>query len=102
MFDTGHQECLKWSEIVWTICCCTSVGSLQTKNIKQQTCQVCIFKTDEACPELTLTDKVYIVYQVFEQKVQNFLELFKEKRTLDVLYEVLNPSFPIISHLQDI
>ncbi|GKA24821.1 hypothetical protein Tco_0710854 [Tanacetum coccineum] len=55
--------------------------------IKHQTCQVCILKTGEAYPELTLADKVDIVDRVFEQKVQDFLELLKKREHLDVLQE---------------
>nr|GEZ43362.1 nucleotidyl transferase domain-containing protein [Tanacetum cinerariifolium] len=62
-------------------------GSLQTKNIKHQTCQVWILKTDEAYPKLMLTDMVDIVDQIFEQKVQDFLELIKKREHLDVLQE---------------
>ncbi|GKB49103.1 hypothetical protein Tco_0899856, partial [Tanacetum coccineum] len=55
--------------------------------IKHQTCQVCILKTGESYPELTLADKVDIVDRVFEQKVQDFLELLKKREHLDVLQE---------------
>ncbi|GKC68550.1 hypothetical protein Tco_1101148 [Tanacetum coccineum] len=51
-------------------------GSLQTKNLKHQTCQVCILNTDEACPELTLTDKMDLVDRVFKQKeIRAYFEL---------------------------
>ncbi|GKC55549.1 hypothetical protein Tco_1078294 [Tanacetum coccineum] len=60
------------------------------RDIKHQTCQVCILKIGEAYPKLTLANKVDIVDRVFEQKVQDFLELLKKREHLDVLQEVRN------------
>nr|GEW93547.1 protein RRP6-like 2 [Tanacetum cinerariifolium] len=81
MFDTGQaSRVLK---------ICTSMGSLQTKNIKQQMCQVCIFKTNEAYSKITLIDKVDIVDRVFNKRFNITSNFVKKREHLDVLPEVI-------------